>query len=101
MERHFHGKGCDLPYTSVEAIEQAVADYYGTITLDEDAIASIRGTLLKAAKNRNGSAERMARRDRKRILQLEVERRRLLQAHLSGAMPLDLLKEEQERLKSE
>jgi site-specific DNA recombinase len=101
MERHSHGKGCDLPYSSVDAIEQAVADYYGTITLGEDAIASIRGTLLKAAKNRNASAERMARRDRKRILQLEAERRRLLQAHLSGAVPLDLLKEEQERLKSE
>ena len=66
---------------------RCVADYYGTITLGEDAIASIRGAFLKAAKNRNASAERMARRDRKRILQLEAERRRLFQAHRSGAVP--------------
>jgi site-specific DNA recombinase len=101
LGRHTYGNGCDLPYASVRAIEDAVEDYYRTITLGEDAIATIRDQLLTAAQRRNASAERMARRDRKRILNLEAERRKLLQAHLAGAVPLDLLKEEQERLRAE
>ncbi|MGQ0431571.1 MAG: hypothetical protein ACT452_04085 [Microthrixaceae bacterium] len=32
---------------------------------------------------------------------METERRKLLQAHLSGAVPLDLLKEEQDRIMRE
>ena len=55
MNRHAYTKGCDLPYASVDAIEQAVAEYYGTITLGEDAIGFIREALLKAAKRRNAS----------------------------------------------
>jgi site-specific DNA recombinase len=101
LGRHTYGNGCDLPYASVRAIEDAVEDYYRTITLGEDAIVTIRDQLLTAAQRRNASAERMARRDRKRILNLEAERRKLLQAHLAGAVPLDLLKEEQERLRAE
>ena len=42
-----------------------------------------------------------ARRERKRILDLEAERRRLLEAHLAGAVPLNLLKEQQGRITGE
>jgi hypothetical protein len=47
------------------------------------------------------SAERRAKRDRKRILDLEAKRRKLLQAHLGGAVPIDLLREEQDRITKE
>jgi len=101
LGRHTYGNGCNLPYASVAAIEEAVADYYATIVLDEDAVVAIRKTLLKVAKRRNASILRLAKRDRKRILDLEAERRKLLQAHLAGAVPMDLLREEQERIKTE
>jgi len=101
LGRHTYGNGCDLPYASVAAIEQAVADYYATIVLSEEAVARVKRTLLKVAKRRNASVLRMAKRDRKRILDLEAERRKLLQAHLAGAVPVDLLREEQERIKTE
>jgi hypothetical protein len=101
LGRHSYGNGCNLPYASVAAIEEAVADYYATIVLSEEAVARIKRTLLKVAKRRNASILRMAKRDRKRILDLEAERRKLLQAHLAGAVPVDLLREEQERIKTE
>jgi site-specific DNA recombinase len=99
--RHTHRNGCDLPYIAVESIEEAIENYYDTIVLDPDTIRSIHDKLLKFAKKRNASVERQARRERKRILDLEAERRKLLQAHLGGAVPLDLLKEEQDRITKE
>ena len=57
--------------------------------------------MLKFARKRNASVELQAKRERKRILDLETERRKLLQAHLAGAVPLDLMKEEQDRITKE
>jgi site-specific DNA recombinase len=99
--RHTRGNGCTLPYVPVEAVEQAIADHYFTLVLDEDTVTKIHDQLLKAARRRNAAALRAAKRDRKRILDLEAARRKLLQAHLAGAVPLDLLKEEQDRITAE
>jgi site-specific DNA recombinase len=99
--RHTRSNGCTLPYLSVEAVDQAIADYYRTIVLDESTVARLQDQLLKAARRRNVAALRAVKRNRKRILDLEAERRKLLQAHLAGAVPLDLLKEEQDRITAE
>jgi hypothetical protein len=50
---------------------------------------------------RNEHAKKLAARQRQRIVQLENERRALMKAHYAGAVPLDILKEEQERIKGE
>lgn len=96
--RHNRRNGCDLPHIPVEEVEDAIAAYYYSIVLDEELIGEIQEKLMKVARRRNASAERLARRERKRILDLEAERRKLLQAHLAGAVPIDLLKEEQQRI---
>ena len=46
-------------------------------------------------------AEKAAERARKRIIKLEAERRNLLQAYMAEAVPIDLLKEEQNRITRE
>ena len=46
-------------------------------------------------------ASKMAKQQRKRIELLEAERRSLLKAHLAGAVPLELLAEEQARIKED
>jgi site-specific DNA recombinase len=99
--RHTYKNGCNLPYLQVAPVEEAVENYYDTIVLDPDTITTIHQDLLKFAKRRNASVERNAKRERKRILDLEGERRKLLQAHLAGAVPLDLLREEQARITRE
>ena len=99
--RHTHRTGCQLPYVPVEAVEEAIVRYYSTITLGPDLVADLYKKMLTVAKRRNASAQRRARRERKRILDLERERRKLLQAHLAGAVPIDLLKEEQGRITAE
>ena len=62
---------------------------------------SVYKALLTAAKKRNSRALQMVKRERKRVLDLEQERRSLLKAHLAGAVPLELLKEEQDRIGKE
>jgi hypothetical protein len=57
--------------------------------------------LLRLGKRQTASAEREAKRKRKRILNLEAERRRLLQGSTAGAVPRDLLKEGPERITAE
>ena len=49
-------------------------------------------------KLRTMGADDLARAPRNRIAALESERRKLLQAHYAGAIPLDLMKEAQDRI---
>ena len=98
-----HGKLtlCDLPYVWVKDIEEQVERYYQTIKLDEAAVETLYSHIVGAAKKRNTRALKMAKQQRRRIESLEAERRSLLKAHLAGAVPLDLLSEEQARITDE
>jgi site-specific DNA recombinase len=87
-----------LPYIRADVVEEDVARYYGTIQLDPDSITAIGDRILMMMKGRTKLADQLARRSRTRILRLEGERKKLLQAHFAGAVPLDLLKEEQDRI---
>ena len=99
--RHGKHNACDLPYISAEEIERHVEDYYENVVIDERTMRSVYKALLAAAKKRNSRALQMVKRERKRVLDLEQERRSLLKAHLAGAVPLELLKEEQDRIGKE
>ncbi|MGD0880105.1 MAG: recombinase family protein [Acidimicrobiales bacterium] len=101
LGRHQHRNDCDLPYLQVDEVEASVENYYDTIVLAKETVSAIHGNLLKFAKGRNAAVERRTKRERKRILDLETERRKLLQAHLAGGVPIDLLREEQERITRE
>jgi len=98
-----HGKHvpCDLPYVAVADIEDQVEHYYQTIKLDEATADTLYGHIIDAAKKRNSRALTLAKQQRKRIEILENERRSLLKAHLAGAVPLELLGEEQARITDE
>jgi hypothetical protein len=99
--RHNRRNNCDLPHIPVAVVEEAIATYYDTFVLSPDVAAGIHDCLMKVAHKRYASINRVAKRERKRILDLEQERRKLLQAHLAGAVPLDLLKEHQDRITAE
>ena len=98
-----HGKHvpCDLPYVSVADVEDQIERYYQTVKLDEATVDTLYGHIIKAAKKRSAKALKLAQQQRKRIEILESERRSLLKAHLAGAVPLELLAEEQTRITDE
>ena len=101
LGRHQRRNDCQLPHLAVADVEEGVADYYRTIRLSESTLEALRGKLIAAMKRRTAGAEKRADQQRKRVARLENERRRLLQAHLAGAIEIDLLKEEQARVTQE
>jgi DNA invertase Pin-like site-specific DNA recombinase len=101
LGRHENRTLCDLPYVSVDDVEEQIEHYYQTIKLDATTADTLYGHIIEAAKKRNAQAFKMGKQQRKRIEILEAERRSLLKAHLAGAVPLELLAEEQARITDE
>ncbi len=86
------------PAILVDKMEQLVADHYKTIQIPADIRKAMLGMLDEefAALHASSETERhqlTVEKDR-----IQDQRRASLQAHYAGALPLDLLKEEQDRL---
>ena len=101
LGRHSKRVDCDLPSIWVRDIEEQLVEYYKSIELDLRTADVLYRHIVRAASKRNDHAKKMAARQRRRIVALENERRALMRAHYAGAVPLDILKEEQERIKNE
>ena len=93
--------GCTQRYVLAEDIERAVCRYYGRIQLTEKQVAAVRPYVERELDRSRQRCEQDAVRARRRLTALEDERLKLMQAHYAGAVPLDLLKREQERINRE
>ena len=95
------GTGCQQPYVPVDLIETAVEDAYGEVKVPRTHAEAVRGKLSQALAGMREQAEAEAARQRKRLAKLAEEREKLLHAYYAGAVPVDLLRSEQERLTAE
>ena len=93
--------GCDLPFLTTTAVEEAVSDAYSDIELGTALSEEVREKLLGALKRSTAGLERERKRRAERVNDLKNQRRRLVQGHLAGVIPIDLVKEERERIESE
>jgi site-specific DNA recombinase len=92
------GNGCDLPYLQVATVEDRIIDLHRQITYSQAEADQTKAELSAGMKKLVGHREKEAASQRKRVDRLEAERRRLLRAHLQGAVPVELLQEEQARI---
>jgi site-specific DNA recombinase len=92
------GGGCDLPYVDVDMVEAQVVDRYELIQLGDSSIRSIRKALLTYVSVRNEGTQDEGKRAQQRIDGLQAERRKLIEMRYADAIPLALLKEEQDRI---
>jgi len=90
-----------LAIISTTAVEEAVSDAYGNIELGTDLSKEVREKLLGALKRSTAGLEQERKRRAERVNDLKNQRRRLVQGHLAGVIPMDLVKEERERIESE
>ncbi|MGO2863298.1 MAG: recombinase family protein [Brevibacterium sp.] len=96
--RHKKRTDCDRKAMYVPDVEAAVEDYYRRVQIPTHVIGALRELIhsefdrLYATAKSERKAQ-IAERDR-----LYDERAKLLQAHYAGAVPLDLLKSEQDRI---
>ena len=89
---------CSLPYLNVDVVEERIAAEYRYISLPPEAAERAAEALRSELDHERSKSEGERQRQQKRLLGFAEERRKLLQAHYAGAVPLDLLKEEQERI---
>jgi site-specific DNA recombinase len=92
---------CQQRAIRIEVAEAAIAAHYATVQLPEAEVARLRAYLGDELAKLRGDAERERVAQHRRLGQLEGERKKLLEAHYADAIPLDLLKSEQDRLTAE
>jgi site-specific DNA recombinase len=92
---------CMLRALHIEQVEEAVAAFYATVQLDPDELAAVRAFLEEELTKLRLDGERERRSQERRLSVLRGEQKKLLDAHLADAVPLDLLKTEQVRLTAE
>lgn len=89
---------CTFRAVLIDQVEARVAELYGQIHLEETDRQAVEEYLLAELERIETDKSRHIRSLTARRTSLEDQRRQLLQAHYAGAVPLELLKEEQSRL---
>ena len=89
---------CSFKAVLIEVVEAQMQEVYRRLYVSEADRQEIERYLLAELARIEGEKDRSVQSLTVRRTNLEDERRRLLQAHYGGAVPLELLKEEQDRL---
>jgi site-specific DNA recombinase len=92
---------CTLRALRIGLVEDAIARHYATIQLSGQELTDVRAFLGEELTNLRLDAERERRSQERRLAGFNAERKKLLDAHYADAIPLDLLRSEQERLTRE
>lgn len=92
---------CTQKAVLIEDVERLVEEHYGNISPGRDLIEQLRGLLEEELAEQRHLAEEERLIQKRRIGALKDERKKLLEAHYAEAVPLDLLKTEQQRIARE
>ena len=98
LGRHQKTNDCQQKAVLIRVVEELVEDHYRTVQLDRrlaDQIEVMVRDDLRSFRQAADSERRTLSAQKER---LESERMRLLQAHYAGAVPVDLLRQEQDRI---
>jgi DNA invertase Pin-like site-specific DNA recombinase len=89
---------CQQRAIRIDQAEDAIAAHYATVQLPEAEVAALRAFLSGELSKLRTDSERERGTQERRLVKLVDERKMLLDAHYAGAVPLDLLKSEQDRI---
>ena len=101
MGRRDKQNRCSRSYVAVDIIEQGVIDFYHSLQLSPAKAANIREAVTRELVSQTTQADRDVNEARRQHARLDSERKKLLEAHYAGAVPLDVLKAEMDRLTRE
>jgi site-specific DNA recombinase len=94
-------RSCSQRFIRMPIVERRVEDHYRSIQLTPARVASVSEDLKNALSARQTAAVEAKHTLTLRIQRLTSERRKLLELHYAEAMPIDLFREEQERITRE
>ncbi len=98
LGRQADTRSCNWKAVRVRRVEELVAEHYRGIQLPQARIAEISRALKEALSSRRAEAEAAEQAITLRIQRLTNERQKLLQLHYAEAVPVDLFRQEQERI---
>jgi len=101
LGRQYDRGSCSWSVVRVRKVERLVADHYRSVQLPPERIDEVRESLRAALSVRRAEAEAAEKSLTLRIERLTSERQKLLQLHYAEAVPVDLFKQEQERITRE
>lgn len=101
MGRQQKRTDCTQSAIRIEEAEALVEDHYRTVQPSQQLLDDLRDLILDELEKQRGDAETERDLQRRRIRNLTDKRKKLLDAHYADAIPLDLLKIEQDRIASE
>lgn len=97
----YRDKKCREKYVSAESIERELERLYETIELNPDWVAHLKTTFEQEMVKRQSTNTEQEQFFRKKLVKLGDEKLKLMRAYYAGAITLDLLKTEQERISSD
>jgi site-specific DNA recombinase len=92
---------CKQRAIRIDQAEAAIAAHYTTIQLPQGEVAALQTFLSEELSKLRTNADRERTSQERRLRKIKDERKTLLDAHYAGAVPLDLLKSEQDRIATE
>jgi site-specific DNA recombinase len=98
--RHAKRTDCTQKAVLIEEVERRIEEHYERIALDPDFRNQVEAMLVEELKSAKAGAEDELRDLGRERDKLERQRDKLMQAHYEGAIPVDLLKREQDRIAS-
>jgi site-specific DNA recombinase len=101
LGRQRNRHSCTQSVVRVQKVERLIARHYSSIQLTAERILEIRLALGEALSARREEAEAAAHVQTLRVERLSREREKLLQLHYVEAVPVDLFRQEQNRITNE
>jgi site-specific DNA recombinase len=101
LGRQQHRTSCQQRYLAAHDVEAAVERYWATVRLPDELQERVQEGIQAELEQQQQRAEPEIAWARRRVGELDQERRRLARGVVTGAIPEDLAREEQERITAE
>ena len=98
--RHSKRTDCKQKAVLIEEVDTRIEEHYEHIALDPNFRLQVEAMLIEELKNARVGTETELRDLQRQRDKLERQRDKLMQAHYEGAIPVELLKREQDRIAS-
>ena len=96
--RHSKRTDCRQKAVLISEVEERIEEHYGRVALDPEFRRVVEAMLLEDLKAARADAEVERQQMHREREKLERRRDKLMEAHYQGAVPVDLLKREQDRI---
>ncbi len=101
LGRHTGRTKCDLPYLPATAIEKKVARIWSRIRFNQSELDEIKATVTEDFELMLAEQDRLAAEQRRRLIQLERQKNKLIDAYMADALPIEDLKKRQTAVAAE